>query len=145
MFRTAANLPTGLPGLAIRFLKQISGILLACAWIMTAVIEISGASAFSILGSGIISSRIKQRGLGWVIAENSASNQKDKKNGNQNNADDDGGTLCVKKMDACYEDCRIDEVQPGTCNLSCTTDKICGMPVQLSYGQFLDFRSRCWP
>jgi hypothetical protein len=43
-------------------------------------------------------------------------------------------------MDACYDGCKPGETQPGTCNLSCTTDKICGMPVRLSYGQFLDFQ-----
>jgi hypothetical protein len=43
-------------------------------------------------------------------------------------------------MDACYEDCKPGEAQPGACNLSCTTDKICGLPIRLSYGQFLDFQ-----
>jgi hypothetical protein len=43
-------------------------------------------------------------------------------------------------MDACYEDCKLDEAQPGLCNINCTTDKICGMPVRMSYGQFLDFQ-----
>jgi hypothetical protein len=140
MFRTAANLPASLLGLSIRFLQQPRRMLAACTWFIIAEIGISGASAFSILGDGIISSRIKQRGLGWVIAETSASNQENKKSGNQNNADDDTGTFCVKRMDACYEDCKLGEAQPETCNLSCTTDKICGMPVRLSYGQFLDFQ-----
>jgi hypothetical protein len=78
--------------------------------------------------------------LAWAVAETSASNQEAKKGRNQNNPDDDSGTLCIKRMDACYEGCKPGESQPGACNLSCTTDKICGTPVRLSYGQFLDFQ-----
>src|SRR5262249_35107627 len=75
-----------------------------------------------------------------LIGETSASNQEDKKSGNQNGPEDDGAAFCVKSMDTCYEDCKHKEAQPEYCNLNCTTDKICGMPMRMSYGQFLDLQ-----
>jgi hypothetical protein len=103
-------------------------------------IEINGAFASSILRDDIVSSHAEQGSLVWAIAETSASNQEANKGGDRNGPGNDSGTLCVKRMDACYEACKLKEVQPGSCNLSCTTDRICGMPVRLSYGQFLDFQ-----
>jgi hypothetical protein len=140
MFQTSVSLPAGFLGLAIKFLQQQRWLLSACAWLVTAIIATSSAPAFCLLGGGFISSRVEQRTLVWAIAETSASNQEDKKSGNPDNPDEDSGTLCVKRTDACYEDCKLSEVQPGSCNLSCTTDRICGIPVRMSYGQFLDFQ-----
>jgi hypothetical protein len=76
----------------------------------------------------------------WAITEAAVSNQEGKKSNNESNPDDVIRTVCVKKMDACYDDCKPGEVQPGVCNLNCTTDKICGMPLRMSYGEFLDFQ-----
>jgi len=140
MFQASVNIPEDFPGFAIRFLQQSGSILAACAWLMTTVIGASSAFAFSILRGGIVSPRVGQESLVWAIAETSASNQQGKKGGNRDNPEDGSLTLCVKRMDACYENCKLAEAQPGSCNLSCTTDKICGVPVRMSYGQFLDFQ-----
>jgi hypothetical protein len=140
MFQNSANFPEGPPGLRTGVLQRPRWMLTACAWLVTAGIGINGAFAFSILNSRINSSGVEQRHPVWTIAETSASNQEGKKDGNRSNPDDDSGTLCVKRMDACYEACKPGEAQPGSCNLDCTTDKICGMPVRMSYGQFLDFQ-----
>ena len=140
MFQTSASLLAWFLGLAIQFLKQYRWLLAACAWLVTAIIGTSSTSAFGLLRGGFISSRVEQGTLVWAIAETSASNQEGKKSGNPDNPEEDSGTLCVKRMDACYEDCKLSEVQPGSCNLSCTTDRICGIPVRMPYGQFLDFQ-----
>jgi hypothetical protein len=137
MFQDLRNLPGDLRGLRARVLQQPGWILAAGAWFLTAGIGIVQTSAASILSGRSFSSHIEERDLVRTIAETAASNQEDKKGIKQ---DDDAGSLCVKRMDACYENCKPGETQPGTCNLSCTTDKICGMPVRLSYGQFLDFQ-----
>jgi hypothetical protein len=140
MFQDSTNFLEGSPGLRTGVLQHPRWILTAFAWIVTAGIGINGAFAFSNLKIQINSSDVEQGGLAWTIAETSASNQENKKAGNQSDPDDDPGTLCVKRMDACYEACKPGEAQPGACNLDCTTDKICGMPVRMSYGQFLDFQ-----
>jgi hypothetical protein len=121
-------------------LQQARWLLAAGAWLATVSIGINHASASALFRGWIISSGVEQGGLVRAIAETAASSQEDKKAGNRSNPDDDSGTLCVKRMDACYEACKPGEAQPGVCNSNCTTDKICGMPIRMSYGQFLDFQ-----
>src|SRR5262249_41163186 len=135
MFRSSAILRACFPGFESRFLQHISWMLAVCACLMTTGIGVNHASASAILKTKRLSSHIEQGSLVWAIAETSASNQETKKSGNQNNPDDVSGRLCIENMDACYDSCKPGEAQPGACNLSCTTDKICGFPVRLSYGQ----------
>jgi hypothetical protein len=140
MFRGLANLTATLQSSKTGRPQQRDLMLAACAWLVSMVIWIGNASASPILGDSIISSHLYQRRFVWAIAEAGASNQEGKKSSNQSNPDEESGALCVKRMDACYEDCKPSEAEPGMCNLNCTTDKICGMPLRMSYGQFLDLQ-----
>jgi hypothetical protein len=139
MLQDSENSDKCLASLRVNLLRHHSLAFAACAWFVYAWIGIDRAYALDSLRSWFIASPIQQTGPVWA-AETAAPSQENKKGIDKSNPRNDSGTPCVRRMDICYEDCKPGEAQPGLCNLSCTTDKICGMPLRMSYGQFLDFQ-----
>jgi hypothetical protein len=132
------------PFLSVRFsmlklcLRWSTQIIAASVWLMIPAVGTSAVFASDALWTGI-NSRSLEKNLVRVASELSEPAQKQPLAITQNGRTD-GGAVCVRKMDDCYEQCKAKGGQPNDCNSTCTTDKICGMNIRIPYGQFLDFQ-----
>jgi hypothetical protein len=113
-------------------------IIATSGWLMLPVVGTSSAFATDALWTGLKSSSF-EKNLVRVASELSAPAQKQRLAITQNGRAD-RGSVCIRKMDSCYEQCKAKGGEPNACNSTCTTDKICGMNIRIPYGQFLDFQ-----